>query len=715
MEIIWKFLMDILDFFSIFNKITGLVLFLVSIFLFIRFFGFRYKKPILFIFKKNNFFALFLMSKISISFRKNPKILTRMFCEYLIAQNYNKKLTTKDLRIHHKNFIQRYVKKDYDSIDIKSTFDAKEIFDCPYMKRYFTFYNNPKNQKLYDIDTRKVLSFVLPLNIEKGYLLPAILLPGLQGHYNDDWSSISNRYLQNAKTSSNTSELFMFYTWLMWGPSYMPKYRRRDYKLMQYGMGDESKTFNVVLNSSESSVKLWDQITDSIKNYGYGLQCGLRLSVNEKNAYIETNTNMFGNEVSPFINKMLESNTSIILEYIDRFVPVSATGDFKYFSAYIWVLFIKTETPITGENFGINNCVAFFEHANIAENTNYTFLLNSMIQKILLHFENNYQYCSSKYFLNNALSEDVYDKVKIAIDDRANINDAFGKWLKESIILENVITIGALLDRFDEEFSMSKQPLSFHEIKIDFEPSLELLSRFYVSIYLPNFPNENERETLDNFIRYLNNEKNGVNGKNHYHILIATIQGEIAGGIIGDYFAEINSGVFEFIVVNEKYRRNQVGARLIEEMTNIFNNDAKKYQKGKVDYIFIETENPFEISVEIREKALQTLEFWRRQRFFALDFKYIQPSIDSGKQPVEHLFLAVKICRSDLNEDKLDKDILKQFLSFYAKYAMSIKVPEQDEAIIKNYRNVNNKDIKLKYIDDFLENSSISKKKKDIS
>jgi len=699
---IWKIILEVLEYFSIFNKVTGLALFLTSVFLFVRFFGFKYKKPILYIFKKNSLFGLFLMSKITISFRKNPIVLTRMFCEYLIINNHNQKLSHGNLRMYHKIFLQNYVKKDYDSIDIKSTFDAIKVYSSPFMKRYFSFFKDEKNMRKYDINTREPLSFLLLIMIEKGYLLPAISLPGLQDHYNDDWSLITNRYFKNAKSTENTSELFMFYTWLMWGPSYMPNYRRRDYKLVQYGMGDESKTFNVFLNVSDKAIKLWDQIKESIEDYGYGMQCGLKLKVYEKQSYIENNNNMFGNEVSPFLNKIVESDKPIILEHVSHSVSISGAEDSKYFSAYIWALFVKTENNVVDEKFGINNCIAFFEHANIAENSNYDYLFKALVNKMLLHFEINYKTCSEKYYLNNTLNEDIYIKIKDEFNKRTKIEDEFGLWLQKHIIFNKIITIGTLLGRFDEEFSMNKQNMSFHEIKAGCNKSMELLSRFYVSIYLNNFPDENERETLDNFIQYLNNEKEGKNGRNHYHILICTIEGEIAGGIISDYFEEINSAVFEFIVVNEKYRRKHVGARLIDEMTNILNNDSNKYNHNNVDYIFIETENPTEVHDEIKSKATQTVEFWRRQRFLAIDFKYIQPSIGSGKQAVEHLFLAVKLCKPSLDEKTIKSSLLKKFLSFYAKYAMSIEDPDKDEIILMNYTNLFEDEVELKYIDEYL-------------
>ena len=140
MSEIYNYIIKVLEIISTISKYLGALTFLVTVFLFLRYFGHKYKKPILNIFNKNSFSDSFLLYKIVISFRKNPNVLMRMFCEYIIVQDYkNKRLTTKNLRFYYKNFLQEYVKKDYDSIDIDSTFEVIEIYSSPYVTRYFDF------------------------------------------------------------------------------------------------------------------------------------------------------------------------------------------------------------------------------------------------------------------------------------------------------------------------------------------------------------------------------------------------------------------------------------------------------------------------------------------------------------------------------------------------------------------------------------------------
>ena len=126
----------------------------------------------------------------------------------------------------------------------------------------------------------------------------------------------------------------------MWGPSYRPRYKEQGHKIMQYGMGDEAMTFNVVLNDLESSIKLWKRMGEA-EEYIHGLQCSLKLRVNEKHSYFEKNFNKFGSEISPFIRKILKSNLQVISRHVSY--EIISTEEYKYFTAYIWALFIKGE------------------------------------------------------------------------------------------------------------------------------------------------------------------------------------------------------------------------------------------------------------------------------------------------------------------------------------------------------------------------------------
>ena len=81
-------------------------------------------------------------------------------------------------------------------------------------------------------------------------------------------------------------------------------------------------------------------------------------------------------------------------------------------------------------------------------------------------------------------------------------------------------------------------------IKINFENKNDfaLFREFYDEIYVPAFPDEDERESLENIVRQ--NEKfrrNKDKGIEHYCI-VAVLDGRVAGGIIGDHYLHSLSG-----------------------------------------------------------------------------------------------------------------------------------------------------------------------------
>jgi hypothetical protein len=697
------FLEELVEFFSATNNVVNFFGFLGVALFSLRFFGFRNKTPFYYIFDKNIFFAFFLMNKVTISLRHNSNYSIRMFYEYLIVKLGNEKLTIKSFQNYFKEFLQLHIKSNLKTIHVKSTFDMIEIFESRYIKNYFAFYNNPKNRNRYDIPTNEILGFILSIKIETGFLVPAITIPGLNDHYNEDWSSIVKRYQSSINDSSNTSELYMFYTWLMWGPSYMPEYRTNDFKILQYGFGDESKTFNVVLNNSRTSVEVWNELKQYSKKNGTGTIVGMELRIYDKKDYFKLNEDKFSSELTPFVNKIIDSRTSpVISEHVSLTISTSANDDSKYFSAYIWALFVKSENGLSKDAFGISNCVAFFEHANLADENNFEFLLNTLIYKILHHFENIYKETSETYYLNNCFNENIYDKVSNSIQSRIDKNDQFGDWLNEHIIIRRQITMAALLDRFDEQFTFDPAKVTIHEVKHNDRKSIELLSKFYVGIYMGNFTDNNERESLDNLLHYLENEQLGKIEKNHYHILLATIGEEVVGGIVANYFDDINSGVIEFLVVDEKFRRKNIGNNLIEGMTNILNRDSFHHKSKGIDYIFIEVDHPKLVDPVISPKAKKTIAFWHKQRFLALNFNYIQPSIGNGKDPVRHLLLGVKLCKQGLDENSIPSDVLVKFLYNYAQFSMSIEKPENDLAIKEDLENIKSNNISLENIEDFV-------------
>ena len=55
----------------------------------------------------------------------------------------------------------------------------------------------------------------------------------------------------------------------------------------------------------------------------------------------------------------------------------------------------------------------------------------------------------------------------------------------------------------------------------------KLLRYFYEELYVPEFSDADERESLENMEQYLELKAQGWYGKNNYHIIIATEAGKL--------------------------------------------------------------------------------------------------------------------------------------------------------------------------------------------
>lgn len=223
---------------------------------------------------------------------------------------------------------------------------------------------------------------------------------------------------------------------------------------------------------------------------------------------------------------------------------------------------------------------------------------------------------------------------------------------------------------------------SITEVSVNDTNSMKLFGYFYNHIYVKSFPDINKRESLENIVDFLTKKQNKLYGNNNYHILIIHDDINIMGGIIFDYFSNSNSGVIEFICIEENFKRKGLATILYNKAINMINEDARKISYTNVDFIFCEIDD-----VNNQTTDPSFIHFWKNKGFKKLEFKYIQPSLSVEKTDVDNLNLTVKILFKGKVSYIHKLDILN-FLFDYATFGMNIINPEKNSAIAKMIKNI---------------------------
>jgi GNAT superfamily N-acetyltransferase len=199
---------------------------------------------------------------------------------------------------------------------------------------------------------------------------------------------------------------------------------------------------------------------------------------------------------------------------------------------------------------------------------------------------------------------------------------------------------------------------------------------FYDDLYVPEFPDRDERESLENIQEYLRRKSAGWYGRNNYHVVLAVDGPRILGGVIFDFLADADAGVLEFLVVARAARRHGLGRALLGEAERLLAADGRATIGRPPRWVLAEMNDPF-----WPERVIDTLDpfdraaIWGRWGFHRLRFPYVQPALDPDKSPVHHLMLSVKFLTSGTH-DTMPSGAVITALREYVRWAMRIDVPE---------------------------------------
>ncbi|GAA2961413.1 GNAT family N-acetyltransferase [Actinokineospora diospyrosa] len=202
---------------------------------------------------------------------------------------------------------------------------------------------------------------------------------------------------------------------------------------------------------------------------------------------------------------------------------------------------------------------------------------------------------------------------------------------------------------------------------------IALLADFYRHYEL-EFPDPDERESLDNMLDYLRRKEVGWYGPNSYHIVLAISGTVTVGCSVSDYLAEPNTGVIEFLLVTPQARRGGTGRALLAETERLLDNDARAGGHRQLAHVVAEINDP-RAPTDVPDNldpAVRAL-IWGRWGYRGLDFPYTQPALSADQGAVTNLLLIVK----SFVPSQLTPDTVRLIVHEYLHWAMRINEPDR--------------------------------------
>lgn len=217
-------------------------------------------------------------------------------------------------------------------------------------------------------------------------------------------------------------------------------------------------------------------------------------------------------------------------------------------------------------------------------------------------------------------------------------------------------------EALDDRRSRAKKTLPPNIVFINMKEKYNefLMDRFYTESMLPNFPLEDELDSLEYMkasLTAVEEEDKIMNTDYHFIIMLSlpepydpssdieftedNFKGDIIGGVIYEYFIQANVGLLTYLVVNHKWRGLNVGGILSEKCRESLEEHAKsRGHLAGCNAIFLETNS----AVKVKE-SLDVMPPARRHEIFynmglrLVDFDYVQAPIDKDKKKVNYLLL----------------------------------------------------------------------------
>ena len=219
--------------------------------------------------------------------------------------------------------------------------------------------------------------------------------------------------------------------------------------------------------------------------------------------------------------------------------------------------------------------------------------------------------------------------------------------------------------------------LKFREIDSSVE-GRAALTRFYRGLYIAEFPDPHERESLVNMRRYLALKAKGWYGPNNYHILIMELNGRPVGGSVFDYLARPNAGVIEFLFTRSTYRSRGFGKALLGATLRALRRDARARTGRSLAAVVAEMNDPYRrMDTPDNMDPFERAAIWGKWGFSKMEFPYVQPALSPDQRPVRCLTLVAKPLRR-VPRAGFGADWALGVVGEYMRWAMRIRDPSRN-------------------------------------
>jgi GNAT superfamily N-acetyltransferase len=566
------------------------------------------------------------------------------------------------------------------------------------IRRYFV----ARSADRYAFDDH-VGAFHSRVEVTEGFIAPLHLLAGLLSHADDDWKPILDTYGTIMVRASDPLEYgirsfqtFLFQCWLLWGPS-IPVCtcdQWTGHSHLQFGYGDENNSIPLRIESGE---------------YAYASPWPPRVGPQGGYPVLAVQASVTGRITgSPDIGERGFTPAQqppggpdamqlvLVADGIDRPGGTPAMVAQRYYSAYLWVIFLICDEhgqPLEPDRW--RNLLTFFEHGNIAEEYTYDALKRQLAHKARYSIERilrdeptlTVRYacaiddsgCGSPIAFppptGKSIKDIVFDSGWAARLNRDGLRRVYGEPPADGSYSTCHLpeVLAEYPKRPERKATVNAQEVTFVDLTAS-PDDVRTFTEFYSTLYVEAFPDPDERDSLGNMIDYLGLRERGWYGRSNYHILLAMVGERPVGGSIVDYLAEAEVGVIEFVLVAPEARRGGLGRQLLAETERLLAEDARR-AGGTLGAVLAEINDPMvptskDDNVDPTDRAL----IWHRWGYAGLDFPYRQPALSAEQEAVTNLIMTAKPLRQDWR-DGLPSATVRCAVSEYLRLAMRIKEP----------------------------------------